>query len=134
MSVDSFIRVLAICVVLACTETLNGIARIVILNPRLGKKRALKVSFASASTLAFVVCLLLVPGVGLSGTIDHVYLGLVLAAFMALFDIAISTLLFRRSWGMTISDFNPFTGNLLVFGLALLVVFPPIVYYIVRTP
>jgi hypothetical protein len=131
MSSDSVLRILALCVALASTETLNGIARTVFVVPRIGKKRALKVSIVSASLLAFIVCYLLVPGVGLSTVDEHFYLGLFLASFMALFDIAMGMLLLRRSWRKAFSDFNPLTGNYLIIGLALLVVFPPIVYYIV---
>jgi hypothetical protein len=134
MSSESIIRIIALCIVLACTETLNGIARTVVLVPRIGKYRALKLSFVSASLLAFIICLLLVPGIGLSGLDEHVYLGLFLASFMALFDIVTGMLLLKRSWRKAVSDFNPHTGNYLIFGLALLVVFPSIVFYIVGTP
>jgi len=134
MSLDSVIRILALCAVLACTETLNGIARTVFLIPRFGKERALKSSAVSGSLLAFIACYLLVPGVGLSGTLKHVFLGLVVAVFMALFDVAMGMLLLRRSWTKAFSDFNPSTGNYLVFGLLLLAVFPLIVYHIAGAP
>lgn len=58
---DSIVRVLALCVVLAGVETLHGIARTVLVVPRIGKGRALKLSMISGALLALVVCYLLVP-------------------------------------------------------------------------
>lgn len=127
MTSDTALRVLSLCVVLAGTETLHGIARTVLLVPRVGKELALKLSIVSGSLLAFAVCYVLVPGVGLATVGQHLLLGLVLAAFMAAFDLAMGRLLLRRSWSKALQDFNPSTGNYLVFGLALLVVFPALV-------
>lgn len=118
------IRIIALCVVLAGTETLHGIARTVLLVPRVGKDLAIKLSIVSGSLLAFVVCYLLVPGVGLTTFSEHLVLGLCLAAFMAGFDLAMGMLLLRRSWRKALQDFNPHTGNLLVFGLILLIFIP----------
>jgi hypothetical protein len=130
MSTDALLRVLALCVVLAGTETLHGIARTVLLVPRVGKERALKLSIVSGSLLALAVCYLLVPGIGLTTAAGHLYLGVVLALFMACFDAAMGRLLLRRSWAKVASDFNPATGNYLVFGLAVLVVAPLLVAWL----
>ncbi|WP_298827317.1 hypothetical protein [uncultured Piscinibacter sp.] len=127
MSTDTVIRVLSLCVVLAGTETLHGIARTVLLVPRVGKALALKLSIVSGSLLAFAVCYLLVPGIGLATIEEHLLLGLCLALFMAAFDLAMGRLLLRRSWSKALQDFNPATGNLLVVGLGLLVLFPALV-------
>jgi len=127
MNLDTVLRVLSICIVLAGTETLHGIARTVLLVPRLGKERALKLSVVSGSLLAFAVCYFLVPGVGLTTMGQHLILGAGLALFMASFDLAMGLLLLRRSWRKALADFNPATGNLLVFGLALLVVYPVLI-------
>ncbi|KAB0583971.1 hypothetical protein F7Q92_05735 [Ideonella dechloratans] len=130
MSLDLLLRSLALCVVLAGVETLHGIARTVWLVPALGKDRALKLSIVTGSLLAFGVCLLLVPGIGLHGPVAHLGLGLGLAGFMALFDLALGRWVLRRRWSQALADFDPRTGNRLVFGLALLVVFPLLVSWL----
>jgi hypothetical protein len=124
MNSDIVLRSLALCVVLAGTETLHGIARTVLLVPRVGKELALKLSIVSGSLLAFAVCFALVPGIGLSTMRGHLLLGLGLAAFMAAFDLTMGRLVLRRSWRKALQDFDPRTGNFLVFGLALLALFP----------
>jgi len=124
MTQDTLLRILSLCVVLASVETLHGIARTVWLVPRLGKARALKLSIVSGSLLAFVVCYGLVPGIGLATLNAHLMLGLGLAGFMAAFDLALGKLVLRRSWAKALADFNPTSGNWLIFGLALLALYP----------
>jgi len=85
---DLVVRTAGLCVVLAGAETLHGIARTVLVVPRIGKERALKLSIISGSLLAFAVCYLLVPPMGLNRAGDLLLLGLVIALFMASFESA----------------------------------------------
>ena len=124
MTSEAFIRIASLCVLLACTETLHGIARTVLVIPRIGKERAIKLSALTGSILAFLICYFFVPPIGLKGPIQHLALGLLLAIFMALFDLGIGLVVMRKSWRKVIADFNPRTGNYLVFGLAFLVFAP----------
>lgn len=124
MDAALLLRALALCVVLAGVETLHGIARTVLVVPRIGKARALKLSIVTGSALAFGVCLLLVPGIGLRGAGPHLVLGGVLAAFMASFDLLMGRWLLRRPWRKAWADFDPRTGNYLVFGLLALALMP----------
>lgn len=117
-------RLVSLCVVLAGAETLHGIFRAVVLVPRIGKKYALKVSIVTGSALAFGVCYLLVPGIGVIDPAGLFALGFFLALFMASFDIALARILLKLPWGKVLRDFDPRTGNYLSFGLLLLVLFP----------
>lgn len=123
------LRIVALCVVLACAETLHGIARIKLIIPRIGKERAIKLSAFTGTLLAFAICFLLVPDIGLQTATAHFGLGLFLAAFMAGFDIAIGRLLMRKSWAKIWPDFNPKTGNYLLYGLLALCFIPSAVWY-----
>jgi len=134
MTVDNWLRIAALCVLLACAETLHGIARTVLVVPRIGKERAIKLSALTGSLLAFAICLWWVPGIGLRGLAAHLALGAGLAAFMAGFDIAIGMLLMRKPWRKVRADFDPATGNYLVFGLAFLAVVPALVWWLLALP
>lgn len=127
---DTAIRILALCVALAGAETLHGIARTKFLNPLLGKERAVKVSVVSGCPLAFFVCFLLVPGIALKSYEGHLVLGATLAAFMAAFDAALGRYLLKRSWIKVAQDFNPFSGNYLLFGLCALLAIPSLIFYL----
>lgn len=132
MSADAVIRIIALCVVLAGAETLHGIARIKLIIPRIGKNRAVKLSAFTGTLLALAICWALVPGIGFQSSEAHLTLGLGLAAFMAAFDIAIGRWLMRKSWVKIWPDFDPRSGNYLLFGLLALSVSPLLVWHAVR--
>ncbi|MCB2017067.1 MAG: hypothetical protein KDF54_06095 [Hydrogenophaga sp.] len=124
------LRILSLCIVLAGVETLHGIARTVLLAPRIGKAAAIKLSVVSGTVLAFGVCYWLVPGIGLQGFEQHLALGLVLAGFMASFDIAFGKLVMRLKWARIWQDFNPASGNFLSLGLIALCGIPSLVWWL----
>lgn len=128
-SID-FLRLASLCVLLAGTETLHGIARTVLLAPRIGKALALKVSVVTGTALAFGLCYFWVPGIGAAGLGGHLLLGGVLAGFMAAFDVAIGRLLMRLKWSRIWQDFDPRSGNYLSIGLVLLALSPSVVWWL----
>lgn len=134
MSTDTLIRIVSLCIVLAGAEMLHGIARTVWVVPHLGKERALKLSAFTGSVLAFVICWLLVPPMALQGALAHGQLGLVLAAFMAGFDLAVGRIVMRKAWHKLWPDFNPGTGNYLLYGLLFLCVAPLLVSWLRPQP
>ena len=129
MNPDAFLRIAALCVVLASAETLHGIARTTLVIPRIGKERAIKLSALTGTLLAMAICWFLVPGIDLQSAEAHMLLGIVLAGFMASFDIAIGRWLMRKPWGKIWPDFDPRTGNYLLYGLLALCFIPVAVWY-----
>lgn len=129
MSPDAILRIAALCVVLAGAETLHGIARTTLVIPRIGKERAIKLSALTGTLLALAICWMLVPGINLKSAGAHLLLGLLLAGFMASFDIAVGKWLMRKSWAKIWPDFNPKTGNYLLYGLLALCFIPLVVWY-----
>lgn len=129
---EIWIRILALCLALASVETLHGIFRTVVLAPRIGKRRALKLSVVTGSLLAFGVCGWMVPSMGLDRWSHLLGLGLLLSLFMASFDVALGRTLLKRPWRKILRDFDPRTGNLLLVGLCLLVTFPLLVTQLQR--
>lgn len=133
MDAYAALRIVSLCVVLAGAETLHGIARTVWVVPRLGQERALKLSAFTGAALALGLCVLLVPPIGLRGAAAHLALGLVLAAFMAAFDLAIGRWLMRKPWHKLWPDFDPRTGNWLLFGLVFLCFAPLLAAWLRRS-
>jgi len=125
---DPLLRIAALCVLLASAETLHGIFRTVVVTPRVGKERAIKLSALTGTVLAFAICWFSVPGIGLVTSVGHLLLGIGLAAFMAAFDIAVARWLMRKAWVKIWPDFNPSTGNYLAFGLGALCFIPLLVW------
>lgn len=134
MDPDTLLRVISLCVVLAGAETLHGIARTAWVIPRIGKERALKLSALTGSLLALAICWLLVPPLQLQGALAHLALGGVLAVFMAALDLAIGRFVMRKAWHKLWPDFNPATGNYLLYGLLFLCVAPLLVSWLHAQP
>lgn len=131
MDYATALRIVVLCLVLASAETVHGIARTVLLAPRLGKRRALQLSVVTGVLLASLICWFLVPPIALQSTAAHLLLGVVLAAFMALFDVLVGRLLLRKSWAKIWPDFDPRTGNYLAYGL-LALCFVPMAVMVLR--
>lgn len=112
------------CLCLACAEVLNGIARIRVLIPALGKARAQALSVCTGLLWAGLVCAYFLPlwaptsGMGLFAA------GGALALFMAAFDVLVGRLLMHRPWPKIARDFDPRSGNYLSAGLLALVFLP----------
>ena len=128
-SID-LLRFASLCVLLAGAETLHGIARNVFVAPRLGKRRALRLSVITGTLLAFGLCWVLGPGIGAAGVGGHLLVGVGLAGFMAAFDLFIGRRVMRFSWSRIAEDFDPRRGNYLSIGLALLALSPGIVWWL----
>jgi hypothetical protein len=127
---DTSIRIFGLCLALASAEMLHGIARVRYLVPRVGKRNAQKISIITGTMLAFAVCFLSIPAMGLSADSSAIALGVFLAAFMASFDISVGRFLMKRRWTVIAEDFDPRKGNYLIFGLASLVAIPYVVLLI----
>ena len=82
---DLAVRVFSLCMALASAEMLHGIARIRYLIPGVGKPNAQKISIVTGTLLAFAVCYLFIPAMGLTTHTAALALGAFLAAFMGFF-------------------------------------------------
>lgn len=119
-----WIKLASLCILLAGAETLHGIARITIVVPKIGKRRANQLGVLTGTVLAFVVCYFMVPGLEIHGTRDLIFVGLTLSLFMATFDILLARFLAKKEWSAIAEDFKPSNGNYLILGLMALVVIP----------
>lgn len=124
---DPFLRIACLCILLAGAETIHGIARMRFLVPRIGRLQAQRISIATGSLLAFVICYLVVPPLGLTSGVALLALGATLSGFMAAFDLVMGRYAARLPWKTVLADFNPASGNLLLVGLILLFLFPLLV-------
>lgn len=118
------LKLLCLAVALAGTETLHGILRTLLLNPRLGMAWAKRVSVFTGSALALLVCWLMVSWLELAETAALLWVGCLLALFMATFDVVLGRLVVHLPWRVVLADFDLRRGNLLVLGLVFLVICP----------
>lgn len=129
MELTDFLRIALLCVLLAGAETFNGVFRIIFLTPKIGKSLANKLSVLTGILLAFGLCYLFVPKIGLIGIREHLFLGLGLSVFMAAFDVVIARFLMHFKWSRIWQDFDLRSGNYLSVGLILLAFLPSLVEF-----
>lgn len=122
-----WIKIFCLCLLLASVETLHGIARTIFVVPKIGNKRAKQYSVISGTLLAFAVCYIMVPWLDINVEYQLLLVGIVLAVFMASFDIILARFVVKLKWKIIINDFNPVKGNYLIFGLIVLIIIPYVV-------
>ncbi|MFA9374953.1 MAG: hypothetical protein ACERKK_12440 [Poseidonibacter sp.] len=116
---------------IALAETFNGIFRVKVLSKKLGIKKAKLLSFLLGGSIVLILNLILVPWIEPKSMMDAFSIGFTWMSLMLAYDIFVGKVLFRLSWEKTLEDFNIFKGNLLSFGL-LLIVFLPIIVLLVK--
>lgn len=105
---------------LAGAETLHGIFRNAVVAPRLGTKKAKRLSLVSGTVILFVICYLWIPKLGINSAGPLLAVGLFLAIFMGLFDIVLGRYMMKLRWKIVLRDFDPRQGNYLLVGLLIL--------------
>jgi hypothetical protein len=118
------LKLIGWCFTLAAVETLHGIIRNGMIAPRIGTKRAKRWSIFSGSILAFIVCYVWAPTLGIQAIAPLLFVGLLLAVFMALFDMLLARYVIKQKWRVILKDFDPRHGNYLSIGLLLLILMP----------
>lgn len=109
---------------IAAAETLHGIARVRLLNRRLGDRRARQVGVFTGSAIILGIGWLTVPWIAPASNGDCLAIGALWLVLMLAFDIGLGRLAFRASWSRIAADFNPAKGSLLAFGMLFLFATP----------
>lgn len=121
-------------ILVAAGETLNGIARTVLLNRRFGVKNAKRVSMLSALSLCLLISYFHVPLLHIGSDGGLLLLGVSLSTFMLAFDIVLARFVLKARWETILDDFNPFKGNLLAVGMVVMAFCPLLASRIAQIP
>jgi len=124
------LKTLAIGLLLALGEVVNGNVRVRVLHRLYGKKRAKTVSFLSGIIIIYVISWFALPWVSPVNYVDCLLIGFVWLAIMLSLDIYFGRYVFKFKWNKIIDDFNPFKGNLLSVGMILLFISPSLVFWL----
>ena len=104
-------------VLVASSEMLNGIARTLFLNRRLGAANAKRVALLPALALCLLICFFYVPLLEIATDGGLLLLGVSLSLFMGTFDVAVGRFVVKARWAAILDDFDLRKGNLLGVGL-----------------
>ena len=117
MTASFVLHVIGLFILVAASEMLNGIARTVFLNRRVGVAKAKRISLLSALALCLLICYYYVPFLHIRTDRGLMVLGISLSLFMGLFDVAVGRFIVKARWDTIFDDFNIRKGNLLGLGL-----------------
>ena len=117
MELFTITKIICFYILVASAETLNGIARTVFLNKRVGAPKAKRLSMISALSLCLLICYFYLPLLQISSDRGLLLLGISLSSFMAVFDIVLARFVARARWETILDEFNIFKGNLLAVGM-----------------
>lgn len=124
MDIYLIIKSILFFILVASSETLNGIARTVYLNKRVGIKKAKRISMVSALILCLLICYWYIPLLNIHTDKGLLILGISLSSFMALFDIVLGRIVFKAKWETILDEFNLAKGNLLAIGMIVMALCP----------
>ena len=129
----SFILHLAgLFVLVASAEMLNGIARTLFLNRRVGAANAKRLALLPALALCLLICFFYVPLLKIGTYGGLLLLGVSLSLFMGLFDVAVGRFVVKMRWAAILDDFDIRKGNLLGVGLVSMAFCPLLAMRIAR--
>jgi hypothetical protein len=129
----SFIlHVVGLFVLVASAEMLNGIARTLFLNRRVGAANAKRLALLPALALCLLICASYVPLLKIRTDRGLLLLGVSLSVFMGLFDVAVGRFVLKTRWAAILDDFDIRKGNLLGLGLVAMAFCPLLAMRIAR--
>lgn len=117
------IKVLLGFILIALAETLNGIFRIKVLY-KLSREYAKLISFLIGAITLILLNLLLLPWIDPQKLYEAFIVGVSWGILMICYDVFVGRVLFKLSWSKVIEDFNILKGNLLAFGILMIVFLP----------
>jgi hypothetical protein len=124
------LKALAIGLLLALGEIINGNIRVRVLHRLYGQRRAKTLSLLSGIAIIFAITWLALPWVAPTSYLDCLKLGLVWLMIMLSLDIFVGRYLFKYKWHRILDDFNLFKDNLLSVGMLLLFISPSLVFWL----
>ena len=126
------LQVLGLFVLVASAEMLNGIARTLFLNRRVGAAGAKRLALLPALALCLLICLFYGPLLRIRTDGGLMLLGVSLSLFMGLFDVAVGRFVVKMRWEAILGDFDIRKGNLLGVGLVAMAFCPLLAMRIAR--
>ncbi|WP_350606063.1 hypothetical protein [Pseudoalteromonas sp. MER144-MNA-CIBAN-0113] len=124
------LKALAIGLLLALGEIINGNIRVRVLHRLYGQRRAKTLSLLSGIAIIFAITWLTLPWVAPTNYLDCLKLGLVWLMIILSLDIFVGRYLFKYKWQRIFDDFNLFKGNLLSVGMLILFICPSLVFWL----
>ena len=117
------LRALVIWFLIVAVETVHGIVRRLVVEPRIGDLRARQAGVGIGSCLILLVTFVTLPWLGAMTASEQIGVGLLWLTLMLPFEIGVGRLT-GATWARIRSDYDPREGGFLAFGLLVLLTAP----------
>jgi len=115
-------------IIIAFSETINGIFRVKYLHKKFKKKFARIFSFFTGLSMIILLSLIFVPWINPKTDLQAFSIGFIWAINIVLYDVLIGRFAFKLTWSKILDDFNLFKGNLLPIGIVIIMILPYIIW------
>ena len=121
------LRAVLVWMLIAMAETIHGILRVRLLNPRVGDHRARQIAVGTASLIILGIAALTVPWIAPTSPGDALAVGALWLVAMLAFEFSLGRFVFHLKWDRILADFDFRRGGLLGFGMLVLFFAPYLV-------
>jgi len=121
-----YIRGLIVWLVIIIGETVHGIARTILLEPRVGDLRARQIAVFSGAVIILAVTCIFIRWIRATSKGQLLAVGALWLFLTIGFEIALGRLVMGASWERLLSDYNLAKGGLLPIGM-LILFFAPLI-------
>jgi hypothetical protein len=118
------VKALLVWLFIALAETIHGILRVKLLNPRVGDKRSRQLAVITGSLIILLIGWISVAWINPRSNADSLLVGGIWLGLMLAFDFALGRLFMRASWERLLADFDIGKGGYLAFGMTTLFLTP----------
>ena len=121
------LRAVLVWMLIAMVETIQGILRVRLLNPRVGDHRARQIGVGIASVTILLIAALTIPWIAPASRGDALAVGALWLAAMLAVEFSLGRIVFHLKWDRILADFDPRRGGLLGLGMLVLLFAPYLV-------
>ncbi len=118
------VRGVAIWALIALAETVQGVLRVLLLQPVVGELRARQFAVFTGSIVILAIATAASRWLGARGRRELMAVGLLWLGLMLAFEVLLGRFVAGFSWERIAADYDPRRGGLLLFGMAVIAVAP----------
>ena len=121
------LRGLAVWILIALAETVHGIIRTILLEPRVGDLASRQIGVLTGSLMILLIAYITIDWIGAREARALVAVGTLWLVLMLTFEVTLGRA-FGLSWERIMSDYVPSQGGLMIVGMTFLALSPAIAF------
>jgi hypothetical protein len=117
-------RSFVVWILIILAETVHGILRVIMLEPRIGDLAARQIAVFTGSAIIFGIAYVCIRWINAPGNWSLFIVGIFWMVLTVGFEVVVGRFVMGFTWDRILAEYNISTGSLMPLGLAFLVVVP----------